>query len=277
MGAFLSGAGTSLFYDLVGHGPLLVCQPGGPGRPGSYLDELGGVRRTLVRLDPRGVGRSAAADSYSYRELGLDLEWLRLQLGVARIDLLGHAAGAWPVIEFAARHPRGVGRVVLLTPSRLPLPRAAGEPSQEELLARWFGSEPWYPEARAHWDDAEFSPAVLPALYGEDSAAVRAHGSRGDSASAGLARDGFWPAEGAEVPGLEVPGLEVPGLEVPELEVPVTIIAGDRDVITGPVVPGILAGRFADATVSWIRGAGHFPWVTHPEATAAAIDTALTQ
>ena len=65
MGVFRSAAGTELHYELRGDGPLLVCQPGGPGRPGGYLDDLGGVHRTLLLLDPRGAGRSEPAPSHA--------------------------------------------------------------------------------------------------------------------------------------------------------------------------------------------------------------------
>lgn len=99
MPRFPADDGTSLAYRTVGDGPPLVCVPGGPGQDSRYLDDLGGLsaRRTLVLLDNRGTGDSdAPADPASYRvdRLVDDLEALRRELGLARISLLGHSAGA---------------------------------------------------------------------------------------------------------------------------------------------------------------------------------------
>jgi pimeloyl-ACP methyl ester carboxylesterase len=49
-----------------GDGPPLLCHPGGPGFPGSELDDLGGLdgTRTLLLIDPRGSGTTPPADSY---------------------------------------------------------------------------------------------------------------------------------------------------------------------------------------------------------------------
>lgn len=263
MGEFRSADGRVLHYETRGDGPLLVCQPGGPGRPPSYLDGLGGVDRvrTLVLLEPRGVGRSAAAGGGSFGELAGDLEALRVHLGVERLDLLGHSAGAWPVIQFAARHPDRVGRVVLLTPSRRPIPLAPGEPSQDELVVRWFAGEPWYPRAKAAWDaEDEKDLDWVPFVYAADGPAVRAHAGRADAETVDEAERVFWST-----------GFEPDRLG--ELTAPVTIVAGERDIVTGLHAPQVLASArfFPHAELIWLPGGGHLPWVTQPAETVAAI------
>ena len=261
MGEFRSADGGVLHYELRGDGPLLVCQPGGPGRAPSYLDGLGGVDRvrTLVLLEPRGVGRSADSEGGSFVELAEDLEAFREHLGVERLDVLGHSAGAWPVIQFAARYPERAGRVVLLTPSRMPIPPTPGEPSQDELVVRWFEGEPWYPRAKAAWDAGDEKDLDwVPFAYGADGPVVRAHAERDDAPTAAEAERLFWTAEfePAEVP-----------------TPPVTIVAGERDIITGLHAPQVLASAefFPRAELIWLPGAGHFPWLTHPAETVAAI------
>jgi pimeloyl-ACP methyl ester carboxylesterase len=263
MGVYHSAAGTELHYARRGTGPLLVCQPGGPGRPGAYLDDLGGVARTLLLLDPRGTGRSAPAATHTFADLADDIEQLRLHLDVARLDLLGHSAGAWPVLAYAARYPSHVSHLVLLTPARMPIPRGADEPTQDELVKRWFSAESWYPSAKAAWDagDEDSFAAAMPLIYAADTEAVRAHASRPE-----LTADhaDFWSAE-------------LDPTDLAGVAVPVTIVAADRDVVTGLVAPHVLASWLPTATVTWLPDAGHFPWVTHPGLTADAIDEALSQ
>ncbi|HEX5204374.1 alpha/beta fold hydrolase [Paractinoplanes rhizophilus] len=265
MGVFRSAAGTELHYELRGDGPLLVCQPGGPGRPGGYLDDLGGVHRTLLLLDPRGAGRSEPAPSHAFTDLAEDLERLRLALGEDRLDLLGHSAGAWPVLAYAARYPSRVSRLVLLTPSRRPIPLGADEPNQDVLVKRWFSAEPWYPAAKAAWDadtdDGDPDPALMPLVYGADTPAVREHARRPEVVAG---HEDFW--SGTLDPG-----------DLAAVGVPVTIIAGDRDVVTGLAAPHVLADWLPNASIIWLPDAGHFPWVTDPEGTRAAIDEALSQ
>jgi proline iminopeptidase len=260
MGVFRSAVGTQLHYELRGTGPLLICHPGGPGRPASYLDDLGGVAHTLVLLDPRGTGGSEPAPTHSINELADDLELLRVHLGVERVDVLGHSAGAWPVLAYAARYPSRVSRLVLLTPSRIPIPRGADEPSQDELVKRWFAAEPWYAAAKAAWDADEW-PDADPLVYAADTPAVREHATRAETTAD---YDDYWSTE------LDPEDLAAVG-------VPVTIIAADRDVVTGLAAPHVLADWLPNASIIWLPDTGHFPWVTHPDLTRAAIDEALAR
>ena len=96
--------------------------PGGPGRAAGYLGDLGGLSksRQLVLLDPRGVGISAdPADPATFRvdRLVSDVESLRIHLGLDRMDLLAHSAGAFLATLYAAAYPRHLSRLVLVNPS----------------------------------------------------------------------------------------------------------------------------------------------------------------
>src|SRR5215212_11058548 len=98
MATFDSADGTRLAYHQAGEGRSLVCLPGGPMRASAYLGDLGGLsaHRRLVLLDLRGTGDSAVpADPASYRcdRLVDDVEALRVELDLDRMDLLGHSAG----------------------------------------------------------------------------------------------------------------------------------------------------------------------------------------
>lgn len=101
---------TPLAYHLVGEGEPLICLPGGPMRASEYLGGLGGLaaRRQLVSLDLRGTGDSGVPeDPSTYRcdHLVDDVEALREHLGLDRIDVLAHSAGADLALLYAARHP----------------------------------------------------------------------------------------------------------------------------------------------------------------------------
>jgi pimeloyl-ACP methyl ester carboxylesterase len=121
MPVFVSYDGTEIGYRVLGDGRPLVCLPGGPGRAAEYLGDLGGVSAShqLVLLDPRGVGLSAdPADPATLRVdlLVRDVDALRAHLGLNRIDLLAHSAGAVLATLYAAAHPQRLSRLILVTP-----------------------------------------------------------------------------------------------------------------------------------------------------------------
>ena len=153
MSSFASYDGTEIGYQVRGDGLPLVCLPGGPGRAAGYLGDLGGLSksRQLVLLDPRGVGISAdPADPATFRvdRLVSDVETLRIHLGLDRMDLLAHSAGAFLATLYAAAYPRRLSRLVLVTPG---LAAVGAEGIEEEFRTALErrAAEPWYPEARA--------------------------------------------------------------------------------------------------------------------------------
>lgn len=182
----LAPDGVALAVHELGTGEPLVCLPGGPMRASRYLGDLGGLSgvRRLVRPDLRGTGASAPSpDPAGYRtdRLVPDVEALRQHLGLDRMDVLGHSAGASLAIVYAARHPERVRRLVLVTPSL----RAVGIAVPDEdrrAVADLRADEPWFPAASAALhalaagtateDDEE---AVTPFFYGRYDDAARAH------------------------------------------------------------------------------------------------------
>ena len=185
MPVFASYDGTEIGYRVLGDGPPLVCLPGGPGRAAGYLGDLGGVSasRQLVLLDPHGVGLSAdPADPATLRvdQLVRDVDALRAHLGLERIDLLAHSAGAVLATLYAAAHPDRLSRLILVTPG---------------LSAETFeASRPFF---YARWDDAS-----------------RAHAAAGVAPRHAAARRGFFagapldpPSARAALKGLTAPVL----------------------------------------------------------------------
>jgi pimeloyl-ACP methyl ester carboxylesterase len=260
--------GTRLAYHETGDGDPLVCLPGGPMRASTYLGDLGGLDayRRLVLLDLRGTGESAApVDPSSYRcdRQVADVEALRQHLGLNRLDIAAHSAGATLALLYATRHPERIGRLALVCPS----PRAVGlevtESDRREVALR-RQSEPWFPAAfaaltriwsgeatEADWD------VITPFSYGRWDAASHADAaataSQGNDEAAAV-----YYAEGAVDPA------EVRAA-IARLDAPVLLVAGEYDVGVPPSCLATYAGLFARAELVVQPGAGHSPWLDDPE------------
>jgi len=270
--AFPAPDSTRLAYRLYGDGPgdPVVCVPGGPA-DSRYLGDLGGLsaHRRLVVPDLRGNGGSAVpADVTTYRcdHLAEDVEALRRHLGLDRVDLLGHSAGANIAVRYAEHHPDRVGRLALVAPST----RAVGiEITGEErrVLARLRSGEPWF-------------PAAFPALEavtrgtGTDRAAVEPffHG-RWDEAARRLQALGrpanpesvaLFGAEGAFDPPETRKALA-------SLAAPVLLLAGAYDLNSPPAAVATFAALFRDAALVVQPGAGHYPWADDAGAFTAVV------
>lgn len=93
-----------------------------------WADELG-----LTYYDQRGSGETPLGDAQRVSFPGgvADLEGLRRGLGLDRVKLLGHSAGAYLAALYAATHPENTSSIVLLHP---------GPPLVPELMQR-FGKQ----------------------------------------------------------------------------------------------------------------------------------------
>ena len=80
----------------------------------TFFDRLGETH-TLIRVDHRGCGLSDLdVDNFSAARSAEDLKAVADALGLDRLALLGCSNGAMVAIEFAARYPQMVSRLVLL-------------------------------------------------------------------------------------------------------------------------------------------------------------------
>lgn len=203
MPIFTAPDGTALAYHVRGEGEPLVVLPGGPMRASEYLGDLGGLaaHRRLILLDLRGTGGSATpADPATYRcdRQVEDVEALRAHLGLERMDVLAHSAGGSLAMLHAARHPRRVNRLVLVTA----IPWALGRPAtpQERLAAaRLRAAEPWFATAfpafeawvtGAAGEDID-SETVDAFFYGRWDDTARAHAAAADQQTNDDAGDRF--------------------------------------------------------------------------------------
>ncbi|MDG4808523.1 alpha/beta hydrolase [Micromonospora sp. WMMD1120] len=278
MTSFTAADGTSLTYRTVGGGDPLVCLPGGPMRDSAYLGDLGGlgVHRTLVIPDSRGTGHSAVpADVSTYRcdRLVDDVEALRRHLGLDRLDVLGHSAGANVALQYATRHPERVGRLALVTPSTRAVGLTATAALRQEVTRARVG-EPWFPAAAAALDamvagraSADAWQEIAPFFYGRWDEAARAHqaaepGQRNEEAAR------IFGADGAFDPPATRAALAV-------RREPVLLLAGEVDLGAPPGLVAQLEELIPHAEMVVQPGAGHYPWLDDPEAFTATITTFL--
>jgi pimeloyl-ACP methyl ester carboxylesterase len=264
MATFYSADGTRLAYHQAGEGDPLICLPGGPMRASAYLGDLGGLsaRRSLALLDLRGTGESAVpADPASYRcdRLVDDVEALRAHLGLDRIDLLGHSAGAALALLYAARHLDRVGRLALINPS----PRAVGleiTDLDRRQVAELRRGEAWFPDAFAAFEriwsgDATAADwtAIAPFTYGRWDAVSQAHLAR-EASQKNADAAGVYYSAGALDP-------KATRASLARLRAPVLLVAGEYDVAVPPKCAAAYAGLFPRAELAVQPGGGHFPWL----------------
>lgn len=116
-------AGVTLWYKVAGRsaGVPVVFLHGGPGQGSMSFQRYAGPalerRLRMVYLDQRGSGRSERPKdeaAYSMDILVEDVERLRRELGAEKIALVGHSFGTAIGMEYAARYPARVQRLVLV-------------------------------------------------------------------------------------------------------------------------------------------------------------------
>ena len=151
--SFTGGDGTRLAYRVLGSPAAtrtLACHSGGPGMSADYLGDicgLGSGRLRVVLLDPRGTGDSdhPASGSYELGEYARDLDALRRELGLERIDLLGHSHGGFVGMTYALEYPGGLGRLILVCSAPC---FSADQAAEAEAAYERHAGEPWYEDAR---------------------------------------------------------------------------------------------------------------------------------
>jgi pimeloyl-ACP methyl ester carboxylesterase len=278
MRRFTSYDGTELGYRVAGDGPPLVCLPGGPGRSADYLGDLGGLdgTRRLVLLDPRGVGASAdPTDPATLRvdRLVEDVEALRVHLGLERMDLLAHSAGAVLATLYAAAHPDRLSRLALITPG-LGAVGVYGAEEDFDAALRPLAQQPWYPAARAALEkimtgdlSMEAFRVSRPLFYGRWSETAQAHATVGTAERHQAAREGYFAGLALDPPSIKA--------ALRRLTAPVLLYAGERDAMVTPAMVRQAAPLFHDVSIIIQPGAAHFPWVDDPAAYAAAVEQFL--
>lgn len=273
--------GSLLHYDDMsgdgsgGENEPVVLLAGGAARHPSYLGDLAGLgdRHRLVIPHLRGVGHTAMPQSEehgSFWAQAVDIERLRIHLGLQRLVLIAHSAGTRLAISYAAQFTSSVARMVLITPPAGYLVDEA--PDAGSLRAKRHGDLDFEPAHAAldagpqSSDDDGYNAWQLesaPAGYAKWGDKERAH-----------AQIGRWSLAATKAYFSVAPPKDLaPRLR--EVAAPVLVVAGAEDCLTGLAPVTALARLFPAGTSVVIEHSGHYPWVEQPEAFREAIDSFL--
>ena len=270
--SFTTADGRKLTYRKLGHGPLLVCHPGGPGFSAGYLGDLAGLweQYTLIMLNPRGTGssdRPADRRAYQIDDYVADVEELRRHLGLERMLLLGHSHGGVVAQAYAAAHIGRVRRLVLAST----LARFGAE--QEAAMRRGMerrSNQPWAADAMAALEEEQAgrfsSDEELSGLVFRELPLYFAH---------------YGPIEAGYLDSLRSERINADALKLFNDEIfttfdlrdglgaitcPTLVITGDEDFICGPVCADELCAGVKGARLVVVGDAGHMTFVEQPQA-----------
>ena len=203
------------------------------------------------------------------------MEALRAHLGLERMDVLAHSAGASLAMLYAARHPRRVARLVLVTA----IPGALGRPATPEerlAAARLRADEPWFTTAFPAFeawvtgvagDDIDFE-AVDAFFYGRWDDTARAHAAAADEQTNDDAEDRFHDPAAYDPPALRA--------ALAHVDAPVLVLAGEVDGGPRPELARLVADAFPHAEFAVQPGAAHYPWLDDPKWFTARTEAFLT-
>lgn len=119
----LNVPGASLYYEVRGSGPVLLCIPGGPADAGAFRKlaiELA-PHYTVVTYDPRGLSHSPLEgpfeDAQAIEINADDARRLISAVTKDKANVLGSSGGAVISVELAKRHPE---QIKTLVPHEIP-------------------------------------------------------------------------------------------------------------------------------------------------------------
>ncbi len=116
---YVDANGVLIYYKMFGKGDPLFIVHGGPGASHDYfLPHLIPLARTnrLIFIDERGSGRSEKLDDakqYTVENMVEDVEAVRQQLHLGKINLLGHSYGGVLAQAYAFKYQRNLRHLIL--------------------------------------------------------------------------------------------------------------------------------------------------------------------
>jgi pimeloyl-ACP methyl ester carboxylesterase len=270
--SFTTGDGRKLTYRKLGHGPVLVCHPGGPGFSATYFGDLAALweQYTLIMLNPRGTGgstRPADPRAYEIDDYVADVEELRVHLGLERILLLGHSHGGVVAQAYAATFP---GRVRALVLSSTLARFASDQEAAMQAGMEKRSGQSWYQDALAALEEEQAgdfeTDTQMADLVFRELPLYFAH--------FGAAEAGYLDTLKTEEPNADT--LRLFNKEIfhtfdtrsmlPSITARTLVITGDEDFICGPVCAEEICSGIRGARTVVVGDAGHMLFVEQPQA-----------
>ena len=260
------GGEHKLHVESAGQGPPLVLLHGWAMHAGVWgpLPAHLAARRRVCAVDLPGHGHSGAAGPFTLDAVAGALD-ATFDAERQPLDVLGWSLGGMIALRWARARPERVARLVLVCTT----PRfvAGGDWPHgipEETLVRFAD------ELRVAWKETVQRFLALQVRGGEHGRAVLT----------ALRHRVF--AHGAPSPDVLAEGLAL--LRTADLRADVVevgqralVIAGTHDALTPPDAGRWLARALPHADFRTIDGAAHAPFLSHPEAFAAAVDAFLDE
>lgn len=273
--------GVDIVYHVMGHGPIVLAHPGGPGGWWSYL-RMPEVEKaaTVVYIEPVGTGASeslANPNGYTMDRYVGDVEGLRVHLGLERVVLLGHSHGGMVAQAYALAHPERLSGLILYDTSP-----TTGPDWQKDVAANlaWFEKEPWFVDASAALAEetsAETDDAMtaifrreMPLYYAEWTVRAKEFERFREEVR-------FSVAPGRSVTDRSSPGQVgvAPVFEARDrlgtIEVPTLIIVGIKDFVCSEKMARLLHDGIRGSRLVVLEHSGHMGHEEEPEAFARAV------
>ena len=270
--SFSARDGRKLTYRKLGHGPVLVCHPGGPGFSADYFGDLAALweQFTLIMLNPRGTGgsdRPADARGYQIDDYVDDVEDLRQHLGLERMLLLGHSHGGIVAMGYAAKHPARVRKLVLASSL------ARFGPDQEEAMRAGMekrAAQPWAADAMAALEEEQAAKFTtdeeLSQLFLREIPLYFAHFGAAEAGYVDTLRSEPINGDALKLFNAEIFNTFDLRDRLPSITAPSLVITGDEDFICGPVCAEEICAGIKGARMVVVGDAGHMLFVEQPQA-----------
>jgi proline iminopeptidase len=258
--------GTSLFYEELGRGPVMLVLHGGPGFDHSYFrpdfDRLS-TRTRLVYPDHRCNGRSGRppVETFTIERAADDAAALLDHLGAHRAVVLGHSYGGFIAQEFALRHPDRLAGLVLVdtTPGQLGSTEEPGGdqgPPPPREFVELITDQP-----RSDAEYAAAMPRLIPFyLHRLSWADVESRMSGVVFSAEAMAR------------GMNVLRSWSSVDRLGQVVAPTLVLVGRHDIPTSRQQSERIARRLAGPELVVFDDSGHFPWWEEPERFFAVLE-----
>jgi 2-hydroxymuconate-semialdehyde hydrolase len=247
---FIDACGVRTFYLSAGSGPPLVMLHGAGGGGVLWAPVADALRRHFRIIIPDIIGYGESDKPNGPYDRLFFAGWLRGfmdAMGLSKACLVGNSQGGAIAVQFAMDNPARVSRLVLVCPAGLHPLRALGWAAIIDMIrAQFFMSKKSMLRLVRHlvYDISGF-PLDSAVRYLEAVAAMPG-GKRAFSEGRGRAVRPFKRAE------------------LDRVNCPTLILWGTEDRVIRPFAAPMSAPAIAGATVEWIAGAGHTPFIDRP-------------
>ncbi len=232
--------GEQIGVEVAGDGPAVVLLHGSGGNRATWWQQVCDLAadHTVVVVETRGAGRSSdAAGQGSPVTCAADLEAVRLHLGIDTWHLVGHSAGGWTALRYAATLPSQVLSVVVISSLAGVFPPAAE--AHWETFTAALAARGWPAQELAR-------PTTLTPEFCADNAGLAYLYQLVGALNPAPALNGF----------ARIRDFDLTADDLGRLTMPVTFVTGSRDEIAPPA-PVHAAAAAAGADFVEVDDAGH--------------------